>query len=370
MKKVLKTVMASLLATTMLVGCTGGAESSDAKKESVELNSMSLEDIVSKAKEEGSIQSVGMPDTWANWVETWQDIEKKYGIKHKDTDMSSAEELALFEQEKANGTKDIGDVGQAFGPIAVEKGVSLPYKTSYWDDIPDWAKDKDGHWIVGYYGTMAIMTNTDKVKNPPKSFEDLRKGDYKVTVGDVNAANQAQNAVLSVARAYGGDEGNIQPGIDFFAELAEQGRLDLGDTTIERIESGEIEVGLFWDFNALNYAAQIAKDTGKNHFFIVIPEKGAVQSGYATIINKYGPHPHAAALAREYILSDEGQINLAKGFARPIRKSLELPEDVKNKLLPDEQYANAEPIKDAEAWEKTTKELGGLWQSYVITKVK
>ena len=34
--------------------------------------------------------------------------------------------------------------------------------------------------------------------------------------------------------------------------------------------------------------------------------------------------PYAAALAREYILSDEGQINLAKGYARPIRDDVEI----------------------------------------------
>lgn len=92
-----------------------------------------------------------------------------------------------------------------------EKGVGLKYKTSYWDEIPDWAKDDDGDWLVSYYGTMSIITNTSKVENAPKSFADILEGDYMVTVGDVNAATQAQNAVLSAALANGGDETNIQP---------------------------------------------------------------------------------------------------------------------------------------------------------------
>ena len=37
-------------------------------------------------------------------------------------------------------------------------------------------------------------------------------------------------------------------------------------------------------------------------------------------LTKFAKNPHAAMLAREYILSDEGQENLAKGYARPIRK--------------------------------------------------
>lgn len=365
MKKRLFAIMAVLMLA--LTACGGGKQNANAE---LDLNAMSLADIEAKAKEEGHVESVGMPDTWANWVDTWTDINEKYGITHADTDMSSAEEIALFEQEKNSPTKDIGDVGQSFGPIVKEKNIGLKYKTSYWDEIPDWAKDDEGVWMVSYYGTMAFITNTDKVANPPKSFEDLKTGDYMVTVGDVNAATQAQNAVLSAAYAMGGDEKNIQPGLDLFADIAAQGRLDVGDTSLARIEKGEIEVGLFWDFNALNYSNSVMESNPNAKFDVTIPSDGAVQSGYATIINAYAPHPHAAALTREYILSDEGQINLAKGYARPIRKSVELPDEVKNLLLDDALYTNAKPIEDTKAWDETSKALGGKWQSDVITKIK
>ena len=310
-----------------------------------------------------------MPDTWANWVETWQDLEENYGITHADTDMSSAEEISIFESERDNPTKDIGDVGQSFGPVAEEKGVTLKYKTSYWDEVPEWAKDDDGDWMVAYYGTMAIITNTDLVDNPPQSFEDMKNGDYTVTIGDVNSATQAQNAVLSAALAFGGDETNLQPGIDFFGDLAEQGRVDMGDTSLARLEKGEIEVGLFWDFNALNYSNQVIESNPNINFEITIPSDGAIQSGYATIINSTAPHPHAAALAREYILSDEGQINLARGYARPIRESVELPAEVQDLLLDDTLYENAQPIEDTAAWDENSKNLGQLWQSDVMTRL-
>ena len=134
--------------------------------------------------------------------------------------------------------------------------------------------------------------------------------------------------------------------IAFFAQLAEQGRLDLGDTSLARLESGEIEVGLFWDFNALNYANQVAETNPNASFEVTIPLDGTIQSGYATVINATAPNPHAAALAREYILSDEGQINLAKGYARPIRDNVELPQEVQDILLPEEQYVKAQPVSD------------------------
>ena len=363
--KLKKVLVATLGAVLVFTGCTTGT--SDKK---VDLNSMSLDKITEKAKEEAEVNSVGMPDTWANWIETWEGITSEYGIKHTDVDMSSAEELALFEAEKSNPTKDIGDVGQSFGPLAEEKGLTMPYKTTNWDKIPDWAKDDNGDWIVGYYGTMAFITNKQLVQEAPQSFEDMLNGSYKVAVGDVAKASQAQNAVLAAAIAMGGDETNIQPGIDFYKKLAEQGRLDKGELSLARLEKGEIEVALLWDFNALGYKAQFETNNNNAQFEVHIPKDGSIQSGYATVINAYAPHPHAAALTREYILSDKGQINLARGFAKPIRSDVVLPEDVKSKMIPDEEYSKARPVKDFKAWEAAVKELGQIWQENVMANAK
>lgn len=370
MKSVKKAMIGVIAAATLfsLTGCSTNQKAEETSK--VDLNSMSLEQITEKAKEEGAVESVGMPDTWANWGETWSEINSLYGLKHTDTDMSSAEELALFEAEKDNATKDIGDVGQAFGPVAIDKNLTLPYKTSYWDDIPDWAKDKDGNWIIGYYGTISILTNKDLVKTPPTSFADILNGDYVVAVGDVTTASQSQNAVLSAAIAMGGSESDIQPGLDYFKKLAEQGRLDKGELSLARLEKGEIAVALLWDYNALGYREQFLKNNANANFEVNIPSDGSIQSGYCTVINAYTKHPYAAALTREYILSDEGQINLAKGYAKPIRSNVVLPVEVKAKMIPDDQYAKARMVEDYAAWEKTAKDLGTRWQEDIIAYAK
>ena len=323
----------------------------------------SLSTLIEAAKKEGQVYSVGMPDTWANWKGTWQDLNQQYGLKHQDTDMSSAQEIAKFAAEKKNATADIGDVGASFGPIAVQKGVTLPYKPTTWEQIPSWAKDKEGHWALAYTGTIAFMVNNKLVKDTPTSWDDLLKGKYRVTVGDVGIAAQANNAVLAAAFARGGDENNLQPAIDLFAELAKQKRLSVNDPTVANIEKGEIEVGILWDFNALNYRDQINRDG----FTVVIPSDGSVISGYTTIINKYAKNPNAAKLAREFIFSDKGQLNLADGYARPIRSAyITIPESIKAKLLPDEQYKNAKPIKDFDGWEKTSRQLPKVWQQQVL----
>ena len=344
-----------------LAGCDDGSSAAAA----VDYNSMSLEDLIAQAQEEGEIASVGMPDTWANWVETWQDIEAEYGITHADQDMSSSEELAMFREEGTDGTKDIGDVGQSWGPTAEEQELTLKYKTSYWDEIPDWAKDDDGDWVVAYYGTISLMSNDSTVPNAPTSFQDLLDGDYNVCVGDVTAAAVAQYAVLAAAYALGGGIDDMQPGYDFLQQLAEQGRLDVSDASLARIESGEIDVCINWDYNSLNYRDQILENNPNAQFSVNIPSDASVQSGYCTIINKNAPHPAAACLAREFILSDEGQVNLARGYATPI-SDVELPEDVAAMRLPDEQYGDHVQTVDESVWSGVCQDMITWYQENII----
>jgi len=348
--------MASLLGSAIAL-CTSAMAADDLK---------TLEDA---ARKEGAVNSVGMPDAWANCKGTWPALPSTYGLKHRDTDMSSAQEVAKFDAEKDNASADIGDVGAAFGPIAVAKGVTQPYKPSTWDQVPDWAKDQDGHWALAYTGTIAFIINKQLVKEEdiPKTWHDLEKGKYKVAIGDVSTAAQAANGVLAAAIAYKGDESNIAPGMQLFTKLAQQKRLSLANPTIQTLEKGEVEVGVVWDFNGLSYREQI----DPKRFEVLIPSDGSVISGYTTIINKYAKHPNAAKLTREYIFSDAGQTNLAIGHARPIRaEHLKLPAEVQAKLLPNEQYGAAQPIKDAAAWEATSKALPQKWQEQVIIEME
>ena len=62
-----KAAAAALAAAMLLTGC---CSSGSTNNENLDLNSMSLEEIEEKAKEEGEVNSVGMPDDWANWDET------------------------------------------------------------------------------------------------------------------------------------------------------------------------------------------------------------------------------------------------------------------------------------------------------------
>ncbi|MEE0751929.1 ABC transporter substrate-binding protein [Frisingicoccus sp.] len=377
MKRMTKKTLAVALTAAMcltLAGCGGGdkketkaaetkaGETTAAAEEgAVDLNALTLDEIIEKAKAEGKVESVGMPDSWANWGLTWQDLKDEYAIDHADTDMSSSEELQMFKTEGENGTKDIGDVGFAFGQQAIDEDLVQGYKTSYWDSVPDWAKAEDGKWMVAYTGATTFLTNTEQVENVPTSWADIKAGDYKVALGDIGGGT-AQAAVIASAYAFGGDLNNLDPAFEFWTELAEAGRINTLDILQQNFETGEIAVGVIWSYTAVPYKDQITQYKME----ATIPSDGSVMSGYASVINKYAPHPHAAALAREWIFSDAGQANLAKAGAIPTRTDVEIPAEIEEATFAKADYANAIPMEDAEAYAAACETVKTRWEEEIL----
>ena len=328
----MSTVLAAALSASMLI-CAIPVSAADASTVVLNGEEMSLDDLIKNAKEEGDLQSVGMPDDWANWKGSWDAITDTYGITHGDVDMTSAEELSQFAAEKDDPTKDIGDIGLSMTPEAIKQDVIGTYKASSWEDV--------------------------------------KNGDYLVSVGNVLGGAASQVAVLSCAIANGGSMDNVQPGIDYFKELAKAGRLDTGDTTSARLASGEMVccVGNY-DYSVLAWRDNIVAENPTMELDITIPSDGSVTNGYAQIINKYAPHPNAAGLAIEYLCSDEGAINRAEGYARPTKQDVTLPDDVKSKLLDDDLYKNCTNISDVDALNSACAEIAELWEREVLPLVQ
>ena len=97
-----------------------------------------------------------------------------------------------------------------------------------------------------------------------------------------------------------------------------------------------------------------------------IPSDGSIMSGYASVINKYAPHPYAAALSREYIFSDEGQANLASAGAIPTSTDVEIPAEIQEATFSSDAYANAIPMEDTESYTKACEEVVSRWQEEII----
>jgi len=282
--------------------------------------------LIKAAKAEGTLNVIALPDNWANYGNIIKGFEKKYGIKivSANPDGSSQDEINAVTQLKGQSrAPDVLDVGTSFALTAAKTGLLAPYKVQSWSSIPTSAKASNGDWYDDYGGFIAIGYNSNTVKDPPTSFKDLLKPEYKNEVainGNPTTASAAFSAVFAAALANGGSFNNIQPGITFFQKLNQVGNFVPVTASEATVESGQTPILVWWDYLMASEVANQVKG-----WKVVIPTDGHYAAYYTQAISASAPHPAAARLWEEYLYSNAGQNLWLAGAARPI----ELPALVK-----------------------------------------
>jgi len=234
------------------------------------------------------------------------------------------------------------------------------------DKIPDVLKDPEGHWFSIHKGTVVFVVNKKLVKDVPRSWADLLDSKYSkcVVYLDPRTTGIGYAIVIATAYAHGGNIDNLKPGIQYLAKLQKVGNVRMIEKTTEydKFIKGEIPVWITYDWNGYRakYIAGLGDDVE-----IVIPKEGTITAPYAISLVKGAPHPNAARLWLNFIMSEMGQRIFAKGFVRPILPDIELPEDVKEKFLPKEEYARAIDVDWVKA-QKVQKEAAEMWASEVL----
>ncbi|SER39736.1 ABC transporter substrate-binding protein [Microlunatus flavus] len=275
-----------------------------------------MDALVAEAKKEGTLNVIALPPDWANYGKIISGFEAKYGLKvdSAQPDAASQDEINAANQQKGTDrAPDVFDLGQAVALANTDKFA--PYQVSTWDTIPTNFKDSSGLWVNDYGGYMSIGYDTAKVP-APSGVKDLLKAEYKGKValnGDPTQAGAAFNGVVMTSLANGGSADDIQPGIDFFANLKKAGNFLPTDPTSATIESGQTPLVIDWDY--LNAAESAKIPTWK----VTVPSDALVGGYYFQAISKDAPHPAAARLWQEYLYSDEGQNLFLGGGARPVR---------------------------------------------------
>jgi len=312
-------------------------------------------DLVSGCKSENMMTIIATPPDWANYGEIFADFEQTTGVKINSLDINagSAQELSAIEANKTNKgpqAPDIVDVGYAYGTTGKDAGDYQPYKVTTWDKIPAQilgipAKDPDGYWSGGYYGVMALGSNTSIVKNPPQNWADLLKPEYKGQValsGDPTNSNQAVQSVFAAALYNGGSLDNAQPGLDFFNLLNQAGNYVPVVAKPGTMSQGSTPIVLGWDYLLFGY-----KDTwaGNPPFTVVYPTP-TIASMYVQAISAYAPHLNCAKVWMEILHSDEGQLAWMRGYAHGVQGAdLEsrgvIPAALAAKLPKSSAYASA-----------------------------
>lgn len=280
--------------------------------------------LTAAAKKEGALNTIALPRDWANYGALIDGFEKKYGIEVtvENPEGSSQDEIDALKEHRRDGTApDVIDVGATFAPAAARQGLLTPYEVAPWDDIPDEQKDPRARWYNNYGGYVSIGCDAKRVTTCPATFADLRRPEYKGQVslnGNPTKSGSAFAGVYAAALANGGSFDNIQPGIDFFAELSRNGNFIPVESTPATIESGQTPISIDWDFLNLAYADEFRRKGADVDWRTSIPFDGSFAQYYAQGINKDAPHPAAARLWQEYLFSPEGQ-NLRLGaYARPV----------------------------------------------------
>ena len=309
---------------------------------------LSMSELVSEAKSEGTVNTIALPLNWANYGAIITAFEKKYGLKVNNPaaaqeDSSAQENQAVVSLKGTSRAPDVVDDGLSFAIEGAQQGLFTPYKVSEWATIPANQKDASGLWTGDYWGAVSIGYNAKLVSPAPTSWKDLTNPAYKGQIfmdGSPLTANAALSGVFAAALANGGSLDNIGPGIDFFAALHKSGNFQTAISKPIMVASGEAPISIDWDYLNIGYGKQYPAAQWKT----VIPTDGVYGAFYAQAVSKTAPNPWAARLWEEFLYSDQGQLLWLAGYTHPIRfqnlvATKAIPSSLLNALPPASTYA-------------------------------
>lgn len=326
----------------------------------------SADDVLSAAKTEGTLTTIALPHDWANYGEIIETYKSKYSmqVNELNPDAGSADELEAIranKDSKGPQAPDVVDVGIGYTDGAKTEGLWAAWKMPDWDSIPADLKDPDGFWWAEYYGVLVFEVNKDVITEMPADWPDLLKPAYKGKVamaGDVLKSNQAVQTVFAsgLSRANGDIALAAQAGLEYWKEMVANGNFIPVIADQGKIAQGETPLVLEWDYLALANRDSLA---GNPPLEIIVPQTGVLGGPYAGAISAYAPHPAAARLWWNFVMSDEGQNLYLKGYAHPARfndmaSRGVIPADLMAKLPPAENYAKATFLTVAQLNESKT----------------
>jgi iron(III) transport system substrate-binding protein len=243
---------------------------------------------------------------------------KKYPfIQAKKFRIQSQKLLARFEAESRAG-KHVADIVRTtdwYIDIFKKNGLLARYDSPERKSFPEELKDRDGHYTALYLFLHVLAYNTRMISKSdvPRSYDALLDSKWKGKLGLEDAAYVWFVNTLKIK----GDKA----GIDYMRRLSRQDiNLRSGSTLLANlVAAGEMPIAI--DLYA--YQIERAKKAGAPLDWVAF-EPAIVHTVLAGI-NKNAPHPNAAMLFMDYLLSEEGQkIYLAEGN-QPARRGLYAP---------------------------------------------
>ena len=304
--------------------------------------------LVQRAKQEGTVALyTSLAPTESKPLA--EAFEKKYGVK-VELWRALSDKVVQRVVSEAQGNRHTVDVVETNGPemeaIASEK-LLAEVRSPYLADLPpdgmpahrSWYPDRLNLFVVGY--------NTQKVKREelPATYEGFLDPKWNGRIG-LEATDSEWMAAL--VKTWGEAKG-----MDYFRKLAamkpdvRKGHVLLA----QLVASGEIPVGLTM------YQANVLSLKKKGAPIDFVPVQPVVARAQGIGVARHAPHPAAALLFVDFVLSPEGQ-KLYESLGR-VPSSLKVKSELNN--FPFVMTDAGTVLKEADKWE-------GLWNSLFLAR--
>ena len=231
-------------------------------------------------------------------------FEKTYGVKVNYV-RSNPEEMVLRVMNEAKAGRLQVDVidGTSSIPALKREGLTAKFIPENARRLPAQFIDAEGEWVAGNFYVHQPIFNTDLVKKgtEPRSYEDLLdpKWKGKMSWSSLTSSSSAPGFV-GIALMHMGE----QKGMEYLRKLATQNITPVNSAArqvVDQVMAGEYPLTL----QAFHHHAVISGAKGAPVQWIPFEPAMAVLSVIA--VTKDAPHPNAARLFTEFLVSPEGQ---------------------------------------------------------------
>ena len=213
---------------------------------------------------------------------------------------------ALTEARAGRHVVDVVQVDLSYGYQLLNANLVFQYPIAAANRFFDGTYDPSGNWHSMYYLTTALIYNSNAVKpdQAPKSYEELLNPAWK---GKMLFDPEAGFMLAAMEEIWGREKA-----VAYLGKLAKQ-ELSYrrgGTLTTQVVSSGEFPIGI-----AINGETSAAiREKGAPLGFKVLAPTIVKPEGF--FVARNSPHPHAALLFAEWVLSEEAQSFLAETLGK------------------------------------------------------
>lgn len=323
----------------VLGGCSSSGSSDAKPTTTVAGNGASETSLLDAARKDGTLNLIAISDEEGSAYRALLDDFRTYSkldVVLADPGINSGIELARVRELAGRPDQpDVIDVGLTHAVTAADEGLLTATLPDGWGDIPSAIKDPDGLWVSTYYGLIGLVVKPALLRGAPvpETLDDLTKLPEGVRMGfpaDPRAGQplssaEAFAAVWTVALANGGSFDDIGPGVDFFAGLTKAGIFD-GSTAALAVPStlgnpdNDVAVAFLNNLEWELAASLLQRaDPDAELVYRIMPAEAHCPNYYVQGAVADSPHPDAARLWIDYLLSADGARGFLAGGAIPTR---------------------------------------------------